>query len=120
MNNKRLGTAFEKKLCAWLCHRGWWVHFLSPDHTGSQPFDVIAVKDGKALAIDCKTSAKPIFNISRLEDNQVMAFEKWIACGNEMPLLAVEYNEKIYLIRYDELKQKNVDLRIRKGYEYEQ
>ena len=112
MNNKRLGTAFEKRLCEWLSVRGWWVHFISPDRTGSQPFDVIAVKNGLALAIDCKTSAKPIFNISRLELNQVHAFEKWLKSGNEMPLVAVEYEGHIFFVKYSDLKQNGkVDLR---------
>ena len=50
MNNKIIGTAFEKEMCELLANRGYWVHFITPDNRGAQPFDIIAVKDGKAFA----------------------------------------------------------------------
>lgn len=84
--------------------RGWWVHFIAPAANGGQPFDVIAVKAGRAMAIDCKTSVKRMFSINRLEENQKMAFDKWKACGNEEPLVAVKYKDRVYLIQYSHLK----------------
>ncbi len=105
MNNKRLGTQFERELVEALADRGWWCHFITPNAAGAQPFDVIAVKDGKALAIDCKTSVDHIFRISRLEDNQIMAFEKWLACGNEDPVIAVKYMGGVYFVSYTGLKR---------------
>ena len=109
MNNKKLGTDFEHEVCGILAHEGWWVHFIAPDARGAQPFDVIAVMAGKALAIDCKTCAADKFSISRLEDNQVLAFEKWLTCGNEMPEVWVKHNDRIYRIPYKVLKvKKNV------------
>lgn len=110
MNNKRLGTAFEREFCELMAARGWWVHFIAPAANGGQPFDVIAVKAGRAMAIDCKTSVKRMFSINRLEENQKMAFEKWKACGNEEPLVAVKYKGNIYLIPYSHLKMEVVDL----------
>ena len=111
MNNKRLGMQFERDVCKHLADKGWWVHFINPDSSGAQPFDIIAVKNGQALAIDCKTSVKRIFPASRLEDNQVYAFEKWLACGNEMSQIWVQYEGKIYAVKYAELKEKGkVDL----------
>lgn len=111
MNNKRLGTAFEHEACQFLRENGFWVHFLSPDASGAQPFDIIAVKDGIAVAVDCKTSAKNIFPLSRLEDNQVLAFEHWLSCGNTEPLIFVKYNGAIHQIRYTDLRdRKKVDL----------
>lgn len=106
MNNKALGTAFEKLFCSLLASRGYWVHFISPAPNGGQPFDVIAVKNGAAYAFDCKTSVAKKFPYSRLEANQIMAFEKWIVCGNTMPQIAVKHQENIYLIFYSELKEK--------------
>jgi len=106
MSNKRIGTDFENEMCELLTSKGYWVHFIVPDNRGAQPFDIIAVKNGKAIAMDCKTCVSKSFNISRLEDNQIMAFEKWLRCGNEMPLIAVKHEEKIYLISYDKLKEK--------------
>lgn len=111
MNNKKLGTEFEKQMVDLLSKKGYWVHFLSPDVRGTQPFDVIAVKDGVAAAIDCKTCKNRYFHMRRLEQNQVMAFEKWLACGNATPFIAVLHNDKIYMIDYLTLKEKGrVDL----------
>lgn len=115
MNNKALGTKWEKDFCKWLASKGWWVHFITPAPDGGQPFDVIAVKNGKALAIDCKTSAKATFSLNRLELNQIMSFNKWLKCGNLMPVVAVNYQGKLYFIKYDELKAGYVDLRKRRG-----
>lgn len=106
MNNKRLGTMFEQEICLILAQNGWWVHFIAPDARGAQPFDIIAVKERRAIAIDCKTCVAKWFNISRLEDNQVMAFERWIACGNEDPMIAVKHNGQIIWIKYSKLKER--------------
>lgn len=105
MNNKRLGTQWEKDFCKLLAGKGYWVHFITPDNRGAQPFDIIAVKAGEAYAYDCKTCADDVFRISRLEDNQIMAFEKWIACGNTNPNIAVLHNDKVYLVSYSHLKK---------------
>ena len=105
MNNKKIGTDFEREFCQLLSDRGYWVHFLNPDKTGSQPFDVIAVKNVTAYAFDCKTCIADTFNISRLEDNQILAFEKWLRCGNTQPMIAVFHKKEIKFIRYDDLKE---------------
>lgn len=108
MNNKKLGSEFERKVCDILKSAGYWVHFMTPDERGAQPFDVIAVRDGIAYAIECKTLAsnQKYFPITRLEDNQIMAFEKWLECGNSMPIVLVSHKGVITPIRYDELKEK--------------
>ena len=100
MNNKQLGSKFERDFCKVLARLGYWVHFIAPDARGAQPFDVIAVKDGKAYAFDCKTSSTHRFNVNRIEDNQHMAFMRWIKCGNGWPQLAVLYDDDVYLIPY--------------------
>ena len=111
MNNKRLGTQFEREFCKLLASMGYWVHFLAPAANGAQPFDVIAVENGKAYAYDCKTSAIQQFSMSRLEQNQILAFEKWMRCGNPVPRIAVKYMDKIYLVNYKVLKERGaVDL----------
>ena len=115
MNNKKRGSEFEKRICEWLASRGYWVHFIVPDARGAQPFDIIAVKDGRALALDCKTCVADAFNINRLEDNQVMAFERWLRCGNKMPYIAVYHAHELYMIPYDQLKKYKS---IRLGREY--
>jgi len=111
MNNKKIGTAFENKMCEILANKGFWVHFITPDRTGAQPFDIIAVKKGRAYAIDCKTCENHIFSISRLEVNQMLAFEKWIDCGNYRPLIAVEHNGEVSMIAYSALlRDRKIDL----------
>lgn len=114
MTNKRLGTAFERFVCADLAHDGYWTHFISPDERGAQPFDIIAVKNNKAIAVECKTldAKSHIFPLSRLEDNQLMAFKRWMACGNDTPLIAIAWKSKCYYIPYTELaEKKRIDLR---------
>ena len=111
MNNKKLGMAFERRMVDDLSDRGYWVHFITPDNRGAQPFDIIAVKDGLAVAMDCKTCKDKIFRISRLEDNQIMAFDHWLKCGNANPFIAVEHDDRIIMIDYCELKKKGkIDL----------
>ena len=106
MNNKKLGTAFEKLVVQKIAEAGAWVHFLSPDERGAQPFDIIAVKNGVAMAFECKTldEKSKWFPLSRLEDNQIMAFDKWLACGNLEPIICIEYKGDIKLVKYSHLK----------------
>ena len=105
MNNKALGTAFERELCQLLQQNGMWVHFIEPNKAGAQPFDIIAVANNVPIAIDCKTSARGTFPISRLQDNQIFAFDKWLECGNEYAVIAVKFDGQIYFIDYEWLKE---------------
>lgn len=100
MNNKRIGTDFEREFCKNLADNGFWVHFITPDRTGSQPFDVIAVYNNSAFAFDCKTCDAPTFSANRLEDNQVMAFKKWLECGNDNAYIAIKHKGNVYLVPY--------------------
>lgn len=117
MNNKKLGSAFERELCDLFAKDGYWVHFIAPDNRGAQPFDVIVVKNGAAQVFDCKTSTSHLFGIDRLEDNQRFAFERWVRCGNAMPHLAVKYRSNIYMIPYARIASgRKVDLDKEKEY----
>lgn len=105
MNNKRLGTEFERETCDKLSKMGYWVHFISPDPaTGKQPFDIIAVVENVAIAIDCKTCVDHIFRLSRAEDNQILAFEKWLMCGNEGAYFLVKHEGKAYLVPFRDIR----------------
>ncbi len=106
ISNKKLGTEWEQKVCKYLASNGYWVHFIAPDARGAQPFDVIAVKDGESFAIDCKTCVANTFNISRLEDNQIMAFNRWLECGNDNTYIAVEHKGRLHWINYENLKER--------------
>lgn len=104
MNNKQLGTAFEQEMVDLLARNNYWVHFITPDNRGAQPFDLIFAKDGIAMVADCKTSSKRNFSFKRLEDNQIFAFEKWMACGNAEPVIFVKYKDRIYTVPYKLLR----------------
>jgi len=111
VNNKQIGSDFERRMCEVLAKMGYWVHFMSPDNRGAQPFDIIAVKNGIAMAADCKTCDDHIFRLSRLEDNQRLAFEKWRRCGNAEPYLLVKHKQKVYAISYREIENREkIDL----------
>lgn len=99
MNNKKIGSDFERETCEVLKRSGFWVHFISPDPaTGKQPFDIIAVRNGISYAIDCKTSVSHIFRLGRAEENQLLAFQKWKKCGNSEPFFLVKYNGWAYIV----------------------
>lgn len=104
MNNKALGTQFEREMCDILSKKGFWVHFMSPDNSGAQPCDLIFAKDGQVQIADCKTCVAKSFTIDRLEDNQIFAFERWIKCGNSDPVIFVKHHDAVYKISYSVLK----------------
>lgn len=104
VNNKKIGTDFEEEFCELLKKKGYWVHFITPDKRGAQPFDIIAAKKNRPYAFDCKTCVGKWFTISRLEDNQIYAFDKWTECGNGTPLIAIKYKEKIFCVPYLKVK----------------
>ena len=113
MNNKVLGNSFEKEYAKILRERGYWVTFLTPKkNIGSQPCDLIAIKDDEPILIDCKTCKTHLFPINRIEENQRQAFKRYSKCGNTKFILAIKYNNRIYEINMKDidLKQKNLDL----------
>lgn len=113
MNNKVLGDSFEKEYAKILRERGYWVTFLTPKkNIGSQPCDLIAIKDDKPILIDCKTCKTHLFPINRIEENQRQAFKRYSKCGNTKFILAIKYNNRIYKINMKDIdfKQKNLDL----------
>ena len=112
-NNKKIGNKFEIEYAEILRKKGYWVTFLTPKRNiGSQPCDLIAIKNNRPILIDCKTCKTHLFPISRIEENQRQAFKKYIQCGNTKYILAVKYNNKIYEIdmRTIDFSQKNIDL----------
>ena len=116
MNNKQLGTQFERKVLDYLAAEGWWAHFLSPDKTGAQPFDIIAIKNDKVLALDCKTCADNSFAFSRIEDNQFMAFQSLIWKTDAYCGFVILHDDDIYLLSFTdvlaELKKGNGSVKL--------
>lgn len=112
-SNKKIGDDFEKEYARILKNKGYWVTFLTPKrHIGSQPCDLIAIKNDKAILIDCKTCKTHLFPISRIEENQRQAFKRYLKCGNTTFILVIKYNNKIYEINMKNIdfKQKNIEL----------
>lgn len=111
MNNKQLGTSFEEQFVNMLGAKGFWAHFIEPNKSGAQPFDVIAIRDGVPYVFDCKTCIRDYINLRRLETNQELALQKVIHCGCTNAYIAVLHNDKVYLVKYkDIVKFGSVDL----------
>ena len=115
MNNKVLGNNFEKELAEILKKKGYWVTLLTPkNHIGSQPADLIAIKNNKPTLIDCKTSNTHLFPLTRIEQNQWNASKRYFKCGNIDYLIAIKYKNDIYMVPIDTINknEKNIDLRL--------
>ena len=101
--NKKLGNNFEQELCEILADAGYWVHNFANRKNG-QPADIIAVKDGGAYLIDAKVCSYEVFPFRRIEDNQHLAMDMWIECGNIEPYFALKCRNEIYMVRYRTIK----------------
>lgn len=103
MNNKKLGNDFEEQFCEELSKHGFWA-YNCPTNSYGQPVDVIAVRNGKAYLIDCKVCSTKGFNLSRLEENQLMAMHLFMECGNKGGWFALQVEGEIYMIPYQVLR----------------
>lgn len=101
--NKKLGNDFEQELCEILSDAGYWVHNFANRKNG-QPADIIAVKDGGAYLIDAKVCSYEVFPFRRIEDNQHLAMDMWIECGNIEPYFAMKCRNEIYMVGYITIK----------------
>ena len=114
-SNKKLGNDFEKEFAQILADDGYWVTMLTPKtHIGSQPADLIAVKDNRAYLVDCKTCNSYLFPLNRIEQNQIEASKKYFKCGNTEYYIAIKYEENIYVRPIDtiDFEEKSIDLRL--------
>lgn len=99
MSNKKIGNDFEKKFCEILSERGFWVHNFAQNQDG-QPADIIAVKKDTPYLIDCKVCDKGIFQLSRLEENQILSMQYWLDTRNREAWFALNVNDDIWMITY--------------------
>lgn len=105
MSNIKDGTRFEKEFCEVLADNGFWVHRIVQNSAGQQPADIIAVYHGIAYLIDCKVCANDRFRFSRIEDNQRMAMDKWVALKGTMPKFALKDSKgRIWMLDYQRAK----------------
>ena len=103
MINKKLGNDFEQELCEILADAGFWVHNFANRKNG-QPADIIAVKSGGAYLIDAKVCSYEVFPFKRIEDNQQLAMDMWIECGNIEPYFALKARNEVYMVGYVTIK----------------
>lgn len=95
---------------------GYWVHLLeNKNYSNSQPADIIGIKGNETLVIDCKTLKNETgnFTLERLEENQILCFNKLKECGYRNYALAILYNNDVYfvpLIDVD-LKSKSINVK---------
>lgn len=109
MSNKQAGTDFENALAKYLSSFGYWVHNMAQNKSG-QPADLIAVKDQKALLIDCKDCKTNRFTFSRIESNQDSAMTLWSMCHNDYGWFALRLlNGSIYMLSHRTMSDLRVD-----------
>lgn len=101
MNSKQIGNQFEKAFLKYLSDNGWWAHFMIPNRAGSQPFDVIAIRNDKVYAIDCKTCATDRFAINRIESNQHFAFMELVWKTQAQCGLIVLHDDEMYYVPFE-------------------
>ena len=118
MNNKVLGSNFEKDFANFLASKNYWVHFIEgAAHTGSQPCDIIAIKRDFPELYDCKTlnNKNGLFPISIIEENQRLAYERVRECRNPETIfsLAILWNNNLYYVDFDDIdfNKKSIDLK---------
>lgn len=121
MNNKIIGNNFESEYAKILSKKGYWVVPIVPKKNGSQPCDLIAIKEDIPILIDCKVSESHLFPLSRVEQNQRLAFRKYLECDNTQYFLVIKYKNRIYKIDMRTIDfdlQKNIDLEGEKFEDY--
>ena len=84
--------------------------------TGSQPCDIVSIKNNIATLIECKNleNKTGLFNLNRIEQNQWLAYDKLKQCHNSNMILAILWNNNVYFINFDLLQffNKSIDLKL--------
>ena len=102
--NKKLGNDFEQELCQILADAGYWTHNFANRKNG-QPADIIAVRSGGAYLIDAKVCSYEVFPFKRIEENQHLAMDMWLECGNIEPYFALKCRNEVYMVGYRTIKE---------------
>ena len=103
------GREFERLVENKLSEYGYWVHRMAESNTGSQPFDIIALKRHGVFALDCKviSTKRPYFPFSRIEENQKRAFEKLYECYSGILFCGfmIYFEDDVYILDYQIVKE---------------
>lgn len=106
-SNKANGNELERIFAKTLSVKGCWVHRVQ-DNANGQPFDIISIKNNIPYVYDCKDCKNDIFVFNRIEDNQRLAFNRFLYCGNIGCYIAVRFKtagNKVYLLNYEIIKE---------------
>lgn len=79
---------------------GFWALRIPRNERGAQPFDILAIKDDKVYAVDCKVCARKTFSLDRIEDNQWIAMEIMAMQTNAIVGFLVYHNNQIFFLSY--------------------
>lgn len=96
------GKEFEKRLCEFYSKKGYFVIYNEKGVIGSQCCDIIVIKNNIATLIEAKnlTNKNGIFNLDRVEQNQLLAYKKYTQCHNSHFILVINWNGGVYLIDF--------------------
>jgi len=83
MRTYQKGARWERELLRYLNHKGFSVVRVSASGNQLYPLDVLALKPGLTLAIECKSSQKQLF-----KKEQVEKLIEWAERAGAIPILA--------------------------------
>ena len=109
------GRKFEEELCDYFSSQGYYVIYNEKGITGAQPCDIVIIKNNIAILVEAKNldNKSGIFNLDRIEQNQVLAYNKFRSCKNTNFILAIKWKNNIWLIDFGLLPyyQKSINLK---------
>jgi Holliday junction resolvase len=105
-NPREIGANFELAVMKELSRRLFWAYRI-PSTAIGQPADIIAVRAGRAVLIDCKYCKHDRFVLSRIEGNQETSMDYWEKCRNGSPWFAFGFeDDSIVFVSWQMLKMK--------------
>lgn len=110
------GREFEIKMCNYLFKKGYYVIYMEKGVTGSQPCDIVAIKDNIAILLECKNleNKNGIFTLDRVEQNQRLSSKRFKECGNYGFYLAIQWKNAVYMVNFELLKHFDGSLDLKK------
>ena len=109
------GKKFEQQLCEWFAKEGYYVIYNEKGVVGSQPCDIIIMKDNIATLVECKNleNSTGRFPLSRIEQNQLLSYRRFRKCGNFNYITAIKWKGNVYLVDFAlfQFFRKSIDLK---------
>lgn len=98
-----VGKQFEEDLCEFFAKIDFYAIYNNRNNSGAQPFDILVIERNQAYAYECKNleNKNGLFPISRVEENQLLAYKRFKECGNNNMYLAILWNDNVYFINFD-------------------